>query len=135
MAGHDPATHAAPQIDCQIMSSEQCVAEIKPTRIGFRYQSRFPSASPMLDVFLALECADNRLVTFMIREPLLSVMTVGPVDRALAVPPDASSKIGRHADIQRPIRTVGHNVGPSSSHCGSFTPWVAGSSPAMTELS
>jgi len=90
--------------------------KIVPLRIPTHDQANFPRPRPTLQACLALNHTPHVTMGLTVHQ---AVEVVPPRKRrpdAVLVRPHASRQIARHAQIQRPVRTVGHDVNPSGGH-------------------
>lgn len=74
----------------------------------------------MFDGFLALDGKPDIVMPLEIDKSFQIVLLGEAVGHAFAVLPGATYKIGSDADIQRSIRSVGHDVNPTAAYDGSI---------------
>jgi hypothetical protein len=106
MAGLDPA----------IYGLKKTVSEIIPVRIQFKNQPDFPGARPVFDVAFPLNGRLNAVVPFRIHKAMEGIALGKAGNQSFAMFKDSPRQIGCHADIQRAIGPIGHDVNPASLH-------------------
>ncbi len=67
----------------------------------------------MFDVFFPLHRGNDTGMFLEVDQPLKAVGFGKTLDGSFAMFPDTSDQVGRHADIQRAIWPVGHDVDPA----------------------
>jgi hypothetical protein len=70
----------------------------------------------MFHVSLALNGRADVGMTLYVYEPRQPVSLGEPADQTFPMLPDAPKKIGRDAEIQDPVRPIGHYVNPGLDH-------------------
>src|SRR5439155_13145719 len=106
MAGLIPAIHG----------SQQLVVKIGPFRIVSQNEANLPSAGPVFHGHLAPDGGTDVRVTLYINEPGQPVPFGEPLDQSLTVLPYAPNEVGRDAEIQNPVRSIGYHVDLSLVH-------------------
>lgn len=81
----------------------------------------FPCTPPMLHIPLALSCQTHVFVAFGIDKPVQAVLLREAVDKASPVFPNTAREVVCHADVQRAVGSVCHDVHPSAGRLGSFS--------------
>jgi hypothetical protein len=82
------------------------------------YEGNFPRASPMLYVLLALNGQNDTFISLVVNETLQPLFLGKTLDDSLPVLPGSAEKVGGHADIERAVRAVRHDIDPSVTHDG-----------------
>ena len=84
--------------------------KVAPVRVLASNQVELPVAVPVLELLLALDCGFHRLEQLEVDQPMYGVALAKPLDRALAVLPEAGDQIGGHADVDRAEGFAGEHV-------------------------
>src|SRR5215471_5436247 len=103
MAGFGPAIH----------DFSEPIVQVVPVGVLVEDQSHFPRAPPMLHISLSLPCRAHVIVVFSKYQPPQAVFLREALDQADAMFPGPSSEVVCYADIQRAIRSIGHDIYPS----------------------
>src|ERR1035441_4220171 len=102
----------APGIHRAETSTDNLVVYVVPLRNARHNQIYLPLTRLVLDILLALDCAQCGVVTFVIDERLHLVFLGEAVDQSLAMLMDAANEIVGDADIECSVRTAGEDVDP-----------------------
>jgi hypothetical protein len=97
-------------------TSQQPILQIVPIRIASDDQSDRPSSRPPLNIGLALDRAKHIAVLFGVNQALQVVARCKHRSSAVLMRRNPCGQVTRDAGVQRPIRTIGHDVEPSRGH-------------------
>jgi len=92
----------------------QRLVEIVPVRVHGVDEAHLPGAGPVLHGFLALDRRADVVVPFVPDERFQAVLLREALDQALAMLPCAAGEFARHAEIERAVAPVRHQVDPAA---------------------
>ena len=95
--------------------------KIDPLRIPSDDQSHLPGPRPTFQTGFALYGREYVAVGLAVNQAMQLIATGECRSGAILMCPHTASKTSRYADIQRPVRAIGHNVYPGSVHSGEHT--------------
>jgi hypothetical protein len=107
-SGH-PRLHGA-------TASNQPDGQILPVRIAADNKPNFPSSRPVFEVLLTLNGAQQIAIDLGIDQPVKPIARRKSRSDPHLVFAHATRQVVRRADIQRPVRAVGHDVDPTGRH-------------------
>lgn len=99
-------------------SLDQCqvIVEVAPVGVGAADQAQFPLALPFLHRLFARDCADYLIMALGVDQSCQSILHAEFRARAFAMLRDARRQVRGHADIERAVRAVRHDVDPAAFH-------------------
>src|SRR5262249_14010463 len=105
-----------PGMTTVLTRSNEALVEIFPTGVLRQDQAHLPSTRPVFHIAFALNPGADIIVPFRIYEPPETVALSEALGDAFPMLPGAKREIVGHGCIERTIRTVRHDVNPSSDH-------------------
>ena len=100
-----------------VSSPADLVPQITPFVIEAIDELQLPCASPLFELLLTSDGGNHRGAHFEIDQPMRTIALGEARHDVVAMQPDASGQIRRHADIKRAVATVGENVDSGMHGC------------------
>jgi hypothetical protein len=103
-------------MNMQPTTSHQPHRKIVPFRIPSDDQPNLPGPGPTFQTSLTLDRRQNISMHLAINQPMQLISPGKSRSQTPLMRPDATSQIARNTKIQRPVRTIGHDIYPGTIH-------------------
>jgi hypothetical protein len=114
IAAHPPVSW--PGLSRPPTTSHQRDRKIIPFGISGDNQTDLPSTWPPFQACFALDGRDHVFVLFSVNQAVQLVPAGECRSEPSLMLPDTAGEITGHAEVQRPIRSIGHDVDPAGRH-------------------